>query len=84
MTTPAWKKVDAGRYADMLDIMPPAVHRAHGFLVGEPWTHRTCRVTGEFRAAYAAFIRNRSGHFECLEPMTPAEFTAVNPDTITA
>jgi hypothetical protein len=78
MTMSTWKEITAERYADMLDVMPPAVHRHHGFLVGEAWTHRVCEVTGQSRAAYAAFVRTDDGrHFEALEPMTPAEFLRV-------
>jgi hypothetical protein len=59
MTT--WKEVTEEQYDEMLGMLPPASMRApmgaqSGFLVGEPFTHRRCNVSGEVRADYAAYV----------------------------
>lgn len=74
-----WKEVTEERYDEMLNILPPAHWDSKGFLVGEPWTHRFCRATGLFRAAFAAFVRYNGKFYECDEPLTVPEFVAFNP-----
>jgi hypothetical protein len=78
-----WKRCTQARYWDMLEILPPAVQKSHGFLVGEPYTHRTCRITGRAdQPAFSAFLEHRadftdSSYLEGSEPMTIAEFNAL-------
>jgi hypothetical protein len=80
-----WTETTEERYREMMDILPPALWECDGFLVGEPWVHRDCKVTGAFRAAYAAFVKINGKHYECSEAMTKPEFRAINPlDVITA
>jgi hypothetical protein len=77
-----WKEVDETRYNEMLEILPPAVWIPKGFLVGEPWNHRICKVSGQFRPTYAPFVSYRDKFYECDEPMTGPEFRAFDPSTI--
>jgi hypothetical protein len=63
------------RYDEMLGILPPAVMLGKGFLVGEPFDHRTCSVTKVVRASYAAFFQ-KDGKFYEGDNMTVPEFRA--------
>ena len=63
------------RYDEMLEILPPALWLAKGFLVGEPFDHRTCSITKVVRASYAAFFQHRSKFYEGGY-MTVPEFKA--------
>lgn len=53
---PSFTQVDENRYNDRLEILPPIAWCSKGFLVGEPYTHRTCRVTGKVRPTYTAMV----------------------------
>jgi hypothetical protein len=59
----------------MLGILPPALMLGRGFLVGEPFDHRTCKVTKVIRASYAAFFQ-KNGKFYEGDTMTMPEFRA--------
>jgi hypothetical protein len=72
MTT--WKEVTQGRYCEMLEMLPPAIQTANGFLFGEAMRHRDCEVTRQFRAAYAAFVERDRRYFESDAPLTVPEF----------
>jgi hypothetical protein len=72
MTT--WKEVTQGRYCEMLEMLPPAIQTANGFLAGEPMRHRDCAITGQFRAAFAAFVERDGRYFEADAPLTVPEF----------
>jgi hypothetical protein len=72
MTT--WTEVTQGRYYAMLEMLPPAIQTADGFLVGEARRHRDCAITGQFRAAYAAFVEREGRYFEADAPLTVPEF----------
>lgn len=63
------------RYDEMLEILPPALWLAKGFLVGEPFDHRTCKVTNVVRASYAAFFQHKGKFYEG-DNMTMPEFSA--------
>ena len=63
------------RYDEMLGILPPALWLGKGFLVGEPFDHRRCKVTHVVRASYAAFFQNKGKFFEG-DNMTIPEFKA--------
>jgi hypothetical protein len=45
----AIKECSEARYDEMLNILPPRLWLAYGYLVGEPVTHRKCTVTGEMQ-----------------------------------
>jgi hypothetical protein len=75
----AFKEVDKARYDEMLGVLPPALWVDKGFLVGEPFDHRRCKVTGRLTASYAAFIRYRGKYYESEGAMTAAEFKAFDP-----
>jgi hypothetical protein len=68
-----WKEVTQGRYYEMLEMLPPAIQPANGFLVGEATRHRDCEVTQQFRAAYAAFVEKDGHYFESDTRLTVPE-----------
>ena len=63
------------RYNEMLEALPPALWLSKGFLVGEPFDHRTCKVTNVVRASYAAFFQHKGKFYEGGN-MTVSEFRA--------
>jgi hypothetical protein len=69
------------RYDEMLEILPPALWLAKGFLVGEPFDHRTCSVTKVVRASYAAFFQHKGNFFEAGN-MTVPEFKAFDVESL--
>lgn len=80
---PLFKKVSEERYNEMLGVLPPALHLGKGFLVGEPWTHKRCEVSGQDNTpAFMAFIRRNGEFFEADAPMTGAEFRILEPHRI--
>ena len=74
-----WKRVDEKRYMEMLEILPPAHWTGKGFLVGEPSSHRKCKLTNRLSATYQAFITYNGKFYEGDEPMTLGEFVAFDP-----
>ncbi len=52
------------RNDEMLGILPPALMLGKGFLVGEPFDHRTCKVRNVVRASYAAFFQHKGKFYE--------------------
>lgn len=76
-----WKEVDEERYDEMLGMMWPALWLQHGFLVGEPFDHRVCKVSGQVRATYAAFLQHNGKFYEGPN-MTRLEFTNFNVATL--
>ncbi len=73
-----FKQVTEQRYDEMLGILPPALMSSRGFLVGEPWSHRPCRITNRpDQPTFAAFVNYIGAHWEAEEPMTIAEFNAM-------
>jgi len=76
-----WKRCTAERYDEMLGVLPPALMLGYGFLVGEPFDHRTCKVTGDTRASFAAFVVRRGEYYEGPH-MTMPEFRALDLNTI--
>ena len=51
-----FKECTEKRFDEMLGILPPALWIGKGFLVGEPMTHRVCKVQGYVCPTYSAFI----------------------------
>jgi hypothetical protein len=84
----ALKPVTAERYADMLNIMPPLAWVDAGFLMGEPYDHRTCGIGGYLRASYSVFVDRRGDrpHYEGTHALTAPEWRALagNPAAIAA
>ena len=78
-TTTAFKACTAGRYDDMLNVVPPAISVSYGFLVGEASSYRVCRVNGHNATTFPAVIRSPDGKrfLEAIELMTAAEFRAL-------
>ena len=76
-----FKECTEERYDEMLGVLPPALWIAKGFLVGEPFDHRTCKKTGVVRATYAAFI-NHGGKFYEGPNLTIPEFQAFDVATL--
>jgi hypothetical protein len=70
-----WKEVSDERYNEMLEVLPPALWLANRFLVGEPTSHRRCKITNKVMPTYAPFIFAFGRYYEG-DPMTPAEFRA--------
>ena len=83
-----WKTITRARFWEALEALPPALMQHNGFLLGEPYDLRTCQVTGKLQNTYAAFVETtgdrwaEDGKFWEHEPMTVAEFKAVNPREI--
>jgi hypothetical protein len=71
---PSFKVVTHERFIDQLEILPPAYQNGKGFLMGEPFNHRTCAVCRRYLPTYTAFISYRDCFYESDEPMTVAEF----------
>jgi hypothetical protein len=71
----AIKECSEERYDEMLSVLPPAIWLSYGFLVGEPSSHRKCKVTGYIAPTYAAFFNAFGRYFEG-DDMTSAEFKA--------
>lgn len=59
-----WQPCTEERYDYMMGVLPPALMHHGGFLVGEPFHHRTCRITGRISPTYAAFIRYKGKCYE--------------------
>jgi hypothetical protein len=73
-----FKRTDASRYWDFLEILPPAWQDHRGFLVGEPMNHRICKASGTMKPVYLAFIHRGGYYWESKEPMSVLEFRAVD------
>lgn len=71
----AIKEVSAERYNQMLEILPPAIWLTNRYLVGEPSSHRRCKITKTTCPTYAAFFFAFGRYFES-DPMTVSEFRA--------
>jgi len=77
-----WEASDEEAYTYALEVLPPIDWRGlnglgDGFLVGEPFDHGLCQVTGELRARYTAHIHYGSGYWYSAVPLTRPEWRAV-------
>lgn len=79
----AIKECSEQRYDEMLGMLPPAHWTGKGFLVGEPSTHRRCKVTGRTAPTFAAFFYAFGRYFEG-DDMTVKEFDAFDLNTLPA
>lgn len=68
-----WKEINAERYDEMLGVLPPEIMTGLGFLVGEPFSHVPCPVTGRIAPNFAAFAQVEGRFFEGPN-MTLAQF----------
>jgi len=72
---------------DAFEALPPrGVHRA-GFLLGEPYDHRTCGVTGELRASYSVYVGSGdegADHWSGTQALTLPEWQMIRrrPDAL--
>ena len=71
-----WKEATEEQYDYGLGVLPPAYMDGDGFLVGEPYDHRTCRITKVIRPTFAAFIRYNGKFYASKEALTLPEYKA--------
>jgi hypothetical protein len=69
-TPVAWEETTEERYHEMLNVLPPEMHRNGAFLVGEASDHSAS--TG--RARYAAFKHRGAKYYAATRPLTRVEF----------
>ena len=73
--TTTWESCTEERFWEQLGCLPPSYQSGGAFLMGEPYTHRKCRITGEIRGAYLGFREFSCANFETTsEPVTRPEF----------
>ncbi len=81
-----FKACDERRYNDRFEVLPPIGVSRKGFLVSEPWSHRTCTVTAQYRPTYMALVAHRgplgTHYFESTSGLTMPEWEAVNPGSL--
>jgi hypothetical protein len=65
-----WEPVTEDKFFEMFEVLPPAYHNNHGFLVGEPWDHDASN--GQPR--YAAYRMRGLVYETASRPMTIKEF----------
>jgi hypothetical protein len=65
-----WLQSTKAKYWDMLEVLPPAIMVAGGFLVGEPWDHHA--VSGKPR--FSAWREWHGKFFTASRPLTVQEF----------
>lgn len=83
--TPEFLPSTHERYWESIEIIMPVAESSKGFLVGEPWSHRECRITGRYRATYPAMVRRQGQppqYFESTAGLTVPEWHALNVDTL--
>ncbi len=84
-TAPAFKPCDLKRYDELLEVLPPLAWVRKGFLVGEPWSHRECTITGKYLPTYQAMVCQSAlngRYFESTSGITVPEWRALNPVTL--
>lgn len=69
-----WEKTTEENYERMLCVLPPEFVSGMDFLLGEPQSHRRCRITGAFKAVYAGFTKRGGEYFATSEALTKPEF----------
>ena len=71
-----WNETTEDHYDEMLGCVPPVYMSGDGFLVGEAYDHRECRLTRKIAPTFTAFIRDGEEFFKADQPLTIAEFKA--------
>jgi hypothetical protein len=79
---PRFKPSTQRRFDEQLEVLPPIAWGSKGFLVGEPWMHRECHVTGRYLPAYQAMVTVGERYLESCEGLTVPEWRALNPVTL--
>ena len=69
-----WVEIPEREYDSALGAVPPRVHYANGFLLGEPYSDRICDAQGMRAITYHAYRITDGKHFRASEPLTLAEF----------
>jgi hypothetical protein len=73
--TTTWEPCTEERFWEQLGCLPPSYQSKGAFLMGEPYTHRKCKETGEIRGAYQGVREFSCANFETTsEPVTRPEF----------
>jgi hypothetical protein len=82
--TGAWRAVQVSyeRYYGAKESLPPALSDARGFLCGDTYSHRHCRVSGEFCETFQTFLYRPHDNgatlfFEIYQPLTRTEYLAL-------
>jgi hypothetical protein len=71
---PRFKPCSEEDFNDKFEVLPPIGMSRSGFLVGEPWSHRTCRVTGRYLPTYQAMVKRNGRCFQSCEGITLPEW----------
>jgi len=78
-----FKAITKERYDEMLNLLfPLAWDLRKGFLLCEPMESRVCRVTGQYRDTYNAFVKRGGSYFESLTSITIPEWRAFDASTL--
>jgi hypothetical protein len=73
MTT--WEPCTEETFWEMLGCVPPEYQKGNAFLVGEPYSHRRCKISGEFMPTFQGYREFSCANFETTsEPVTRPEF----------
>jgi hypothetical protein len=70
------KEIIAERCKEALEILPPALWLANRILLGEPASHRRCKITNKVLPTYSAFFFAYGRYYES-DPMTGAGVSCV-------
>lgn len=76
-----WKVITEKRYDEFLSMLPPAYQTGKGFLVGEQFSSRKCKITGKVSPTYLAFMNAFARYWEG-PAMTLEEFKAFKRDDL--
>lgn len=69
-----WKITSKEDYDYGLNCLMPRVWLSKGFLVGEPYSTKTCNITLKVATTHTAFIKHDHCFYKASEPMTVEEF----------
>lgn len=70
-------------YWRALGSVPPKTRTSLGFLVGEAYSFRVCRMTGKPSTTYSAYFVIEGRHYDA-EPLTVEEFNTVTVEDLKA
>lgn len=71
------EQINEELFNDMIEALPPIDWTYKGFLLGEPYNHRPCLVTGKSAAEYSAFAQY-AGDFYRIDYLTRAEWQGLS------
>lgn len=85
----ALKPSNTSAWWSAFEALPPVASLHAGFLLGEPYDHRSCGIGGDLRASYSVFVgRGMDGepHYEGTHALTAPEWRALamNPGALAA